>query len=342
MLMRTPDFTHNLLPILKGGRAERATIFELFLNDDFYARLAGHGPVDDTDVGRMRMVIDGMAKAGYDYATCHASAFSFPKLSARAASSTVSLNGQSTIWDRESYETYVWPDPASFDDTLPERVRPYLPEGMKLMVMGPGGVLENVIDLVGYDELCYMLFDDPDLVAEIFEQVGSRLLKYYELIAQMDTVGFLCSNDDWGFNSQTFLSPDDMRRYVFPWHKKIVETAHKAEKPCILHSCGRFDEVIEDVIEDMHFDGRHSYEDKIMPVEEAYEVLHGRIVVMGGIDMDFLVRSNPHAVYSRSMAMLERTADRGGYLLGSGNSIPTYVPFENYTAMIRAAWDFGA
>ena len=38
-------------------------------------------------------------------------------------------------------------------------------------------------------------------------------------------------------------------------------------------------------------------------------------------------------------AMLERTAGRDGYLLGSGNSIPEYVPAENFLAMNRAALD---
>ena len=41
--------------------------------------------------------------------------------------------------------------------------------------------------------------------------------------------------------------------------------------------------------------------------------------------------------YRRSKAMLERTAGRGGYALGSGNSIPPYVPFEKFQAMTRAA-----
>jgi uroporphyrinogen decarboxylase len=34
--------------------------------------------------------------------------------------------------------------------------------------------------------------------------------------------------------------------------------------------------------------------------------------------------------------MLDRASGRGGYALGSGNSIPTYVPQENYLAMVRA------
>lgn len=128
-----------------------------------------------------------------------------------------------------------------------------------------------------------------------------------------------------------------MRKYVFPWHKKIVEAAHRNGKPCLLHSCGRFDEVIDDVIEDMKFDCRHSYEDNICPVEEAYERLHGRIAVAGGIDMNLLASGTPEQVYARSRAMLERTAERGGYLLGTGNSVPEYIPLENYCAMTRAA-----
>ena len=60
-------------------------------------------------------------------------------------------------------------------------------------------------------------------------------------------MGFLASNDDWGFNTQTFRKPDDMRKYVFPWHKKIVEAAHRNGKPCLLHSCGKFDDVIDDM-----------------------------------------------------------------------------------------------
>ncbi|MEI8194724.1 MAG: uroporphyrinogen decarboxylase family protein, partial [Phycisphaerae bacterium] len=62
-----------------------------------------------------------------------------------------------------------------------------------------------------------------------------------------------------------------------------------------------------------------------------------RIAIMGGIDLDFLVRRTPDEIYRRSKAMLERAQDRGSFALGSGNSIPEYVPQENYLAMIRAA-----
>jgi uroporphyrinogen decarboxylase len=61
---------------------------------------------------------------------------------------------------------------------------------------------------------------------------------------------------------------------------------------------------------------------------------------MGGIDMDFLTRKTPEEVYFRSIKLLEQTSDRGGFALGSGNSIAHYVPMENYLTMVRAAADF--
>ena len=126
---------------------------------------------------------------------------------------------------------------------------------------------------------------------------------------------------------------------VFPWYRQIVDLSHAAGKRVILHSCGYFENIIEDIIEDMRFDGRHSYEDNIMPVEEAYEKYHDRIAVIGGIDVNFICVSTPGEVYARSKAMLERAADRGGFALGTGNSVPEYIPDQNFFALIRAVMD---
>jgi uroporphyrinogen decarboxylase len=75
-------------------------------------------------------------------------------------------------------------------------------------------------------------------------------------------------------------------------------------------------------------------------VENAWDWWSGRIAIVGGIDMDFLARKTPEEIYERALRLLEKTSGTGGFALGSGNSIPDYVPFENHLAMIRAAVDF--
>lgn len=332
--MRKPDF-ENLLKVLKREKPSRPTLFEFFLNDPLYASLSGLKAGEGRGFERM---IKAFGAAGYDYATVHAgfAAKGFPK-GEIAHGKSISLNEGALISDRASFESYPWPDVDACDYSELERAKSYLPDGMKLIVCGPGGVLENVIRLVGYDSLCFMLSDEPALAKDVFDAVGSRLLRHYELAAPYGTVGALISNDDWGFKTQPMISPDSMRSLVLPWHKRIAAAIHASGKPAILHSCGKLGSLMDDVIDVVRFDAKHSYEDNIEPVEAAYERLHSRIAVLGGLDLDFICVKSPEQVRARAKAMLERSASSGAYALGSGNSIPDYVPVENYFAMTSAA-----
>jgi uroporphyrinogen decarboxylase len=249
----------------------------------------------------------------------------------------VSLNEGALITDRAGFEAYAWPDPDTADYDQLDAAEP--PEGMKYIVWGPGGVLENMIGIVGFDRLCLMTVDDPDLLEDVSAAVGERLARYYELSARSHNVGALMVNDDWGFKTQTMLDPPNMRKYVIAWHAEIVRRIHATGKPAILHSCGNLEAVMDDIIDVCGYDAKHSWEDAIVSVEDAYEQYGERIAIMGGIDVDFLCRQEPALIYLRSRSMLERSGGRGGYALGSGNSLPDYVPTENALAMRRAALD---
>jgi uroporphyrinogen decarboxylase len=333
--MPVPQF-ENLLRVLRREVPSRPTLFEFLLCEEVVLKAAGLTAWPREPLGYERTLIKAFTELGYDYAAVHGSAFNIP-CKAVVSKASRSMNDTAVIFDRASFDAYPWSDPADFDYSALTTLSDDLPAGMKLIVWGPGGVLENVMGLVGYENLCYMMLDDPQLVEDLFEAVGSRFVSYYRLSAPYDSVGALLSNDDWGFNSSTMISPEDMRRYVFPWHQRIVEEIHAAGKPAILHSCGNLADVMDDVIDDMRFDGKHSYEDKIIPVEEAYERWGSRIAILGGLDVDFICRSTTEEVHARAAAMLDRSATRGGYGLGTGNSVPSYVPVEKYFAMISAA-----
>jgi uroporphyrinogen decarboxylase len=117
----------------------------------------------------------------------------------------------------------------------------------------------------------------------------------------------------------------------------MVEVVHAAGKKALLHSCGNLSTLMDEIIDDLHYDGKHSYEDNILPVEQALDQYGKRIAILGGIDLDWLCNATPEQVTRRASALVERSMSSGGYALGSGNSIPEYVPEENYFAMIAAA-----
>lgn len=334
-----PDF-RNLLAVLERSIPRRPTLFEFILNWPLYLRIVPEFKNITLDPEQsIQLKIKANTHLGYDYAQLIVPNFTFEPPNVRRQEKSVSMNEGSLIHNRRDLDSFPWPDPDEADYEILDRLCEVLPVGMKLIPYIPGGLVENAISLVGFDNLCVMLKDDPLLAEDIFESIGSRLVRYYQRVVEFDSVGACCANDDWGFKTGTFFSPRDFRRFVFPWHKQMVEVVHAAGKPIFLHSCGYFEKIIEDIIVDLKYDGRHSYEDNILPVEEAYDRYHDRIAILGGIDLDFICRSSPEEIYRRSKAMLDRSAVHGSYALGSGNSIPDYVPDRNYFAMIRAGLD---
>ena len=335
-----PNF-QNVLDLLARRPTAKPVLFEFLMNPGHIARLAGeplNREAGDSD-RIMRLHVKAFWAAGYDYAVVphyHFRGLSFP-VATRDCDQSVGMAHGGVIKDRESFEKYPWMSPEATDWDALERLKPHVPDGMKLIIFTSGGILENLVSLLGYEELCFMLEDDPALLHEITDAIGSRLLRYYELGLQHDNVGAAFVNDDWGFKSQPFLAPEHMREFIIPWHRRFVQTIHASERPAILHSCGELKLLWNDIIDDLKFDGKHSYEDTIIPVEDAYEKYGSRIAILGGIDVDFLCRATPDAIYRRCKAMIERTQARGGYGLGSGNSIADYVPAENFDAMRRAA-----
>ncbi len=332
-----PDFD-NFLAVLQRQTPKRPTMFELFLNEELYGILAGDTAGDAPEQMKwLARTIAAMRNAGYDYIPGGIPGFHFDR-GEREYRSTYSLNDGAVIVDRKSFDAYNWPDVELTNHAELDEVEAMLPAGMKVLVAGPCGVLENVIALVGYESLCLMIIDDEQLAYDIFEAVGSRLVAYYAKAVTYDSVGGVIGNDDWGFKSQTLLSPADMRRFVFPWHRDLVAAAHAVGKPAVLHSCGNRQQILDDIADDIKYDGVHSYEDAIQPVEDAYKQYGDRVAIFGGMDVDFMVRRTPEEVYRRSKAMLDQTAGQG-YALGSGNSIAPYIPRANYFAMVQAALD---
>lgn len=342
--MQAPKSDFNqLLKVLDRKKPDRPVLFEFFMNCPLYSKLASKDIVakygqEESECGLASEArVFAFANAGYDYTTTPGSCLSFPREEIDHKASH-SINAFNTIKDRDTFNSYKWPNPDDFDYSSLDTLKEVMPNGMKLVVNGPGGILENAIVLVGYENLCLMMLDNPKLTSDLFGRIGETLVRHYEIACSYDSVGACISNDDWGFKTQTMLSPEDMRKYVIPWHKKITDKIHECNRPVILHSCGMLYEVMDDIIGHIGYDGKHSYEDAIDPVESAYDKLADRIAVLGGIDLDYVCRNTPQKIYDRSRKMLEKAANsKGGYALGTGNSVPEYCPDENYLAMINAA-----
>jgi uroporphyrinogen decarboxylase len=234
-----------------------------------------------------------------------------------------------------------WPEgDEAFDYKMFEALAELVPDGMKIIGGASGGPFEHASFLMGLEPLSMAMYDDPEFVTRFFERIGKTLVEIAARLVKMDKIGIYRFGDDLGYKTATMLSTRQLRQYVFPWSKKVVEVVHQAGKPFLLHSCGQLEKIMDDLIDDVKIDAKHSYEDVIMPVTEVKRRWGHRVAIMGGIDVDFMCRHSPAEIMEHTKRVMEVCSVGGGYAIGTGNTVANYVPVENYLAMLKAAADF--
>ncbi len=246
------------------------------------------------------------------------------------------------IQSRADFEAYPWDEvPKIFWDYSERQfqmLRRCLPEGMKAIGGIGNGVFEVSEDLVGFEQLCYMQADDPELFADLYRRIGDLILELWATFLDRHGRDFaVCRiGDDMGFKTGTLLAPKTLIEHVVPQYRRVIGLIHKAGFPYLQHCCGNVFDIMDDLIA-AGIDAKHSNEDAIAPFDEWIARYGGRIGLFGGIDVDVLCREQPEAVFERVVDMGGRFRETAaGFALGSGNSIPDYVPVEGYQAMIRA------
>jgi uroporphyrinogen decarboxylase len=148
-------------------------------------------------------------------------------------------------------------------------------------------------------------------------------------------------SDDWGYKNGLMISPAMMRRWVLPVHKEMAKMAHSKGSLYVLHSCGDLKVIMDDIIDDVKVDAKHSFEDTYLPITKAKKLYGHRIALIGGVYMDVLARRSTNEVREYVSNVLKACKPGGGYCLGSGNTVANYVPLENYLTMLNVGLDEG-
>jgi uroporphyrinogen decarboxylase len=304
-----PNWEGLLSCIERRGTPDRVYFVELLWDEEVqtaicerFGLLDGLDP-DDAFFDQKRLV-KLQRFLGYDFVRCSLDDWKMP-LNRLAIEDTAELGreggrsyidehkGPITNW--EEFEAYPWPDPESASTRSLEWYEANLPEDM--CVVGSGGFAhfaEYLTWLMGYETLCYALFDQRELVAAISQRLIDVYRRFIKRLLEFDRVKLIWGSDDMGF----------------------------------------LDTIMEDLIEDVGIDAKHSFEDTIESVISAKAQYGDRIAVLGGVDMDFLCWASEGQVRQRVRDTLEECMPGGGYCLGTGNSVANYIPLDNYLAML--------
>ena len=336
-----PDYT-QILEVLYNRKPGRLPLYEHHIDLGFIAKSIGgveepEGSDPDDYETYFRKVVAFWRDSGYD-----AIDYEAPICNVFPDHGALFGGRPGPIQSRADLERYPFKEiPELFWKTYTpylDALRKELVPGMKAYGGCGYGIFEAAQDLVGYEYLCTMQYLDPELfrdlfirIGELYENLWTEMLDRYD-----DLFVFYRMGDDLGFKNSTLLEPDTIREHVIPQYKTIINRVHRKGKKFLLHSCGNIFPIMEDLI-GAGIDAKHSNEDAIAPFERWVSLYADRIGLFGGIDVDILCQQSYDEIYSY---VLEKgrnyRATTRGYGIGSGNSIPTYVPEEGFRAMIDA------
>ena len=248
---------------------------------------------------------------------------------------TFVATGHGLISTWEEFEQFPWDD-IQPDFSAYEPMIQCLPDGMK--IVPETTFYQTFVDtLFGYDGFAYLLFDNPEMIAEAVDRWGKKTYDLIESIIGVEQVGALFHADDMGYKTNTFLSRDTLRQYILPWLKKFAALAHAQGKMFWLHCCGNVyrPQVIEDLLDDVQIDAFHSFEDVILPVSDFKDRYGDRAAALGGIDVDKLCRMDEASLREHIRGTLDHCMPGGQFALGSGNTVTNYTPIRNYLILLE-------
>ena len=228
------------------------------------------------------------------------------------------------INDRIKYNPQVW-------EGFVEAVAPYF-YPMANLPLNPSEVL---IGGINFNRFAYYIRKNPQFIHEIMDEYTKVNIEIINRLAEagVDIVTF---GDDLGYKENQFFSLKVFREFILPYHKRIYQACKKNSMLVVLHSCGKVDPFLPDLV-DIGLNCIQSLE-ATAGVNLAYlkETLGDRLCFMGGLDSSgILTYGTPEDVVENVKYSIKVAGQGGGYFVGPSHDIIN-IPWENIMAM-RAA-----
>ncbi len=340
-----PDFD-NMRTVLTGGRGHRVPNIELVIDREVKDGFLGR------PVTTLAEEIEFRYQAGYDYAWVSVGmvdpAGTVNKEFVRDSDERHVEGKDTRVWadehrgailSRRDLDAYPWPDPDALDYSPFTQARELLKPGMKLIAV-LGKVFTAAWELMGFERLCELMYEDPALVDALAARIGELQVAVARRVAQFDTVGALWTPDDIAYRTGPMLRPQWFIEHVFRHYRAIAEVCRAVGKPFIYHSDGDLTLMLDTII-DTGFTALHPIEPESMDIYEVRRRVGKRLCLLGNVRVHTLSTGTPAGVRELVRERVMRLGHEGAYCVGSSNSVPNYVPLENYVAMLQASADYG-
>jgi uroporphyrinogen decarboxylase len=233
--------------------------------------------------------------------------------------------------DWDALDTYTFPDP--YDPAVFAQIRPLIEQLNRdthlLMLSNPGFLFTRAWLLRGMENFLMDMVSEPQRAEDLLD----RILYYQEgiltqqLAFNPDIVYF---GDDVGTNLALMIRPALWREMLKPRLAKLVKRCRNAGAFVILHTCGKIEAILEDIIE-VGVNVLNPVQAGVNDFRLLKKISQGRLTLFGGVDSGALVTSTPEEVRVLGKQVIGILGRGGGYIMNPDQLLP--FPEENIQAL---------
>ncbi|MHB9130518.1 MAG: uroporphyrinogen decarboxylase family protein [Armatimonadota bacterium] len=215
--------------------------------------------------------------------------------------------------------------------------------GEKAVVVfgGVGGPLTTAWMLMGYENICLSLYDDPEFVEQVVQLAVDFAIAGATRMAEAGVDGFFVS-EDLGSSTGGLISPAQFKAVFKPALGKIISHIKGLGLPVALHSCGCIYDFLDDAVE-LGIDAIHPLQRTAnMDIARVKAQYGDRVCIIGNINSSAtLPYGTPDEVETEVRETIDVAAPGWGYILASDHSLHDGIPVRNIQAMFDAGRKYG-
>ncbi len=184
-------------------------------------------------------------------------------------------------------------------------------------------------DPLSFQEFILGIYQGKARFRELIQIKKKRALRLIQRCLDEGAHGIIIG-DDLAYNRGSFVSPEDLQKWVFPGLQEMVEAIKTGNGIAFLHSCGNLTGIV-DLILSSGFDGLHGLAPSAGndPLAIRQRIKKG-LALMGIFEVD---RLQPRQLEAMKEKIIHTLADGGGYILGSAEGLSMNTPLDSFRAL---------
>ena len=259
------------------------------------------------------------------------------------------------IWDRSVDKDIgtpaSWPlrSPADFESyRFPDAAEEALYEGLAGQVAAHQGLFtryslgmslfERAWALRGMENLLMDMLERP----EFFERLLDAIVEHHlALVRKALALGVDCVHfgDDYGMQTGLIMGAPNWRKFIKPRLARLFAPVRAAGKVVSLHSCGRVQELFDDLVE-IGLNLFNPFQPEVMDVFGELRRRRGVLAFHGGMSIQRTLPFGTKAEVREQTRRLMEAGLEGGYVFAPAHEVPRDVPPENLVAMMEVVRSF--